>query len=166
VLKDFVDEFKCNVERLFKELTKLLRIHAKGERTNSYNIRSFGMVDDSCPMFLLEDIMHLIVNLEGKIRRYDPQAQAYNEAKSLLLQTLTTHEVIIVPFLRFFFLLVTFVFKAILLVGALKSENSLPSRKLYNSYGDPNDSKDIFSAAIRYVFCSLQNSTTLTFIYF
>ena len=107
MFKDFVDEFKCNVERLFKELTKLLRIHAKGERTNLYNIRSFGMVDDSCPMFLLEDIMHLIVNLEGKIRRYDPQAQAYNEAKSLLLQTLTTHEVIIVPFLRFLFFFVS-----------------------------------------------------------
>ena len=106
VFKDFVDEFKCNVERLFKELTKLLRIHARGERVNSYNIHSFGMLDDSCPMLLLEDIMQLIVNLEKKIRRYDPQAQAYNEAKSLLLQTLTTHEVKIVPlllFLVFFF---------------------------------------------------------------
>lgn len=97
VLKDFVDEFKCNVEKLFKELTKLIRQHAKGERVHSYTIRSFGMVDDSCPMFHLEDMMYLILNLEGKIRRYDPQAEQYNEYKSNLLRTLTTHEVINFP---------------------------------------------------------------------
>ena len=93
MLKDFVDEFKSNVEKLFKELTRLLRGSSGSERVKEYTIRSFGMVDDSSPIFLLEDMMHLILHLEQNIRRHESQSSAYFEAKSALLSTLTTHEV-------------------------------------------------------------------------
>ncbi len=39
--------------------------------------------------------------------------------------------------------------QSLLLIGALKGQNDFPKRRLYHEQGEPNASRDVFSAGIR-----------------
>ena len=100
VLKEFVEEFKIQLDCVCNEVSAWFRVSAPQD-VRSVNFPSLSLfgIDESLtrPAMQLEDILSTILDFEGRCKQDDAtqrnRAAIFFKAKDRLLKTLTSHEV-------------------------------------------------------------------------